>query len=162
MSSMKPKQADAHSHAHDIDITDVHQQIAARLKPLDQRYTEGRRRLVDALVSAGRPLTLPDIVASAPDLAQSSAYRNLDVLEQSGVVTRISVGNDHAHFELAESLLGHHHHLICVECGTIEDVHLDDEIEAVVDEGLKKVATAVGFTPLHHSLDLHGTCRNCA
>jgi len=150
------------THAHNIDLSDVHQQISSRLTRLDQRYTGGRRRLVDALVAAGRPLTLPDIVASAPDLAQSSAYRNLDVLEQSGVVRRISIGNDHAHFELAESLLGHHHHLICVECSTIEDIHLDDELEAVVDAGLAKVAREAGFTPLHHSLDLHGTCANCS
>jgi len=150
------------THAHDVDLPEVHQQIASRLSRLDQRYTGGRRRLVEALVEAGRPLTLPDIVQTAPDLAQSSAYRNLDVLEQSGVVRRINIGNDHAHFELAESLLGHHHHLICVKCATIEDVHLDDELEAVVDAGLSKVAREVGFTPLHHSLDLHGTCSNCA
>lgn len=151
----------AHSHPQPDDHTDLHAQVARRLLRAEHRYTTGRRRLVDALVAAGQPVTLPEIVASAPDLAPSSAYRNLDVLEQCGVITRIVVGGDHTHFELAEPLLGHHHHLICVGCGSIEDIRLDDDLETLVDENLAAAAGRVGFTPSHHSLDLHGHCAAC-
>lgn len=141
----------------------LHEQIARRLDRNDQRYTRGRRRLVDALVQAGRPINLPDILDLDPDLALSSAYRNLDVLETCGVVRRLSPpGGDHAHFELAEPLLDHHHHLICVTCGAIADVHLDHELENLVDRKLAEAAHAAGFTPLHHSLDLHGHCADCS
>ncbi len=141
---------------------EIHEQVARRLAHAEQRYTTSRRRLVEALHHAGRPLTAPEITELAPDLAQSSAYRNLDVLEQCGVVRRISAGPEHTHFELAEPLLGHHHHLICVTCGTIADVHLDDEIESLVDQRLGEAASAAGFTPLHHTLDLHGHCAECS
>lgn len=140
---------------------DIHAAAAERLRRGDHRYTAGRRRLVEVLRLAGRPLTLPEIVDSAPELAQSSAYRNLDVMEQAGVIRRIVVGGDHTHFELAEPLLGHHHHLICVDCGTIEDIHLDEAVEALVDEHLAAAARDAGFTPSHHSLDLHGHCADC-
>ena len=142
-------------------LAEIHLQIGSRLARQDHRYTSGRRQLVDVLAQAGQPLTLPDIVEADPDLAQSSAYRNLDVLVRSGVIRRISAGGDHAHFELAEPLLGHHHHLICISCGAIEDIHLDSELERMVDQGLSDIASQSGFTPIHHSLDLHGHCAAC-
>ena len=143
------------------DLVELHSLVGARLAHHDCRYTDGRRRLVEALAGAGQPVTLPDIVAAAPHLAPSSVYRNLDVLERFGVVSRISIGGDHAHFELAEPLLSHHHHLVCVGCGTVEDVHLDDDFEELVDRRLSEAAKRAGFTPLHHSLDLHGYCAGC-
>ena len=65
---------------------DLHPAIAARLDDDGQRYTSGRRRLVEVLVDAGRPLTAAEVLVEG-DLAQSSAYRNLAVLEACGVVT---------------------------------------------------------------------------
>lgn len=145
----------------DPDPEELQSAIAERLGRADQRFTKGRRRLVDALIAAARPLTLPEIVDAAPDLAQSSIYRNLDVLEQAGVIRRITVGGDFTHFELAEPLLAHHHHLICVECGTIADVRLAAELERLVDRSLEAAAQEADFTPLRHSLDLHGQCAAC-
>lgn len=145
----------------DDESLEFHALVGKRLAIDDHRYTTGRRRLVDALARSSRPLTLPDIVAIAPDLASSSVYRNLEVLERCGVVNRISSGGHHAHFELAEPLLSHHHHLVCVNCGVIKDVHLDDEVEELLDQSLTRVASLAGFKPLHHSLDLHGYCANC-
>lgn len=150
-----------HSPASHAGAGELHTLVSARLARHDCRYTDGRRCLVEALAGSGQPVTLPEIVAAAPNLAPSSVYRNLDVLERCGVVSRISTGGDHAHFELAEPLLSHHHHVVCVKCGTVEDVHLDDEIEEMLDRSLAEAAGRVGFTPTHHSLDLHGRCRDC-
>ena len=146
----------------DSKNADLHEAVGMRLTRHDYRYTSGRRRLVDAIAAAGQPVTLPDIAAAAPGLASSSIYRNLDVLERSGVVNRITASGDHAYFEFAEPLLSHHHHLVCVDCGSIEDVYLDDELEASVDRSLAEAAGRAGFTPLRHSLDLHGYCADCA
>lgn len=139
----------------------VHEEAQAMLRQQDHRYTPGRQRLVEVMDSAHRPLTLPQILASDAELTQSSAYRNLDVLEQSGVIRRINASGDHAAFELAEPLLGHHHHLICVDCGAIEDIQIGEPTELAIDSALGAAARAMGFKPLHHSLDLHGHCANC-
>lgn len=142
----------------------VDDDVAALLHQVGQRYTDGRRRVVAVLARAGRPLTLPEILDRNDALSQSSVYRTLDVLERAGVVRRIVGGpaSEHAHFELSELLLDHHHHLICLGCGTIEDVLLDEEVERAVDEALGDAAAAAGFTPVHHSVDLHGHCADCA
>ena len=92
----------------DLDV-DVQTRLAGR----EHRYTSGRRALVDALARADGPVTLPEVLAIDPALALSSTYRNLAVMEEAGVVRRLVHGADHAHYELAEELTGHHHHLIC-------------------------------------------------
>ena len=143
-------------------LRDLHAMVRVRLGRHDYRYTPGRRRLVETLAAAGQPVTLPDIASLAPELPLSSTYRNLEVLERAGVVDRISIGADRASFELAEPLLSHHHHLVCVICGTIEDIRLDDELEELVDQGLTRAAQRANFTPLRHLLDLHGHCQKCA
>ncbi|WP_420433200.1 Fur family transcriptional regulator [Candidatus Poriferisocius sp.] len=148
--------------AEDSDLlSELHAQIGGKLAQQGHRYTSGRQDLVEVLALTGQPVTLPDIVAADPKLAQSSAYRNLDVLVRCGVIRRIKAGGDHAYFELAEPLLGHHHHLICISCGSIEDIHFDSEVEHMVDKSLSEIAAQTGFTPTQHSLDLHGHCADC-
>lgn len=148
-------------HDHSAPLPDLHLDVGHRLAERDQRYTASRRQLIDTLSRAGRPVTLTDITELAPGLALSSIYRNLDVLRDCGVVSRLTVGQDAAYFELTEAILGHHHHLICIECGDIRDMLLDDELESLVDEHLANAAGAAGFSPLRHTLDLHGHCAKC-
>ena len=155
---MKAHHAPPHT-PHDLKL--LHEQVAAKLSQANYRYTGNRRRLVETLARYGRPVTLPDIITAEPALAQSSIYRNLEVLENIGVTCRIAVGNEHSHFELAEQLVGHHHHLICKACGTVQDVHLDVQTESVLEESLAQIASRANFAPLHHTLDLHGRCADC-
>lgn len=140
---------------------ELHRSVAARLADQDQQYTTNRRAVVDALVTAGAPITLPDLLQADATLAQSSAYRSLSVMVEAGVVRRLVHVSDHAHFELAEHLTGHHHHLICEGCGTVVDVTLPDEVEAAMDVTFDAVAEASGFTSSHHAVDIYGTCATC-
>ncbi|WP_419919354.1 Fur family transcriptional regulator [Candidatus Poriferisocius sp.] len=142
-------------------LDELHLEAGAMLSARDHRYSRGRRKLVEVISSSGQPMTLPEIVAADPDLAQSSVYRNLDLMVRCGIIRRINSGGERIHFELAEPLLEHHHHLICTSCGKIEDIHLDNDLEDFVDRSLDKITERTGFTPTHHSLDLHGHCADC-
>jgi Fur family ferric uptake transcriptional regulator len=142
--------------------SDLHVEIAARLKRDGQRYTRNRRALVEILRDAKQPQAIPDILRAKPELPQSSAYRNLTVLERSHVVRRVITGEDFAHFELVEDLTEHHHHLVCSNCGRVEDVQISSRLERSMEHALDTVADGAGFTTVSHRLDLVGTCRNCA
>ncbi|HEY2803334.1 MAG TPA: transcriptional repressor, partial [Actinomycetota bacterium] len=74
--------------------SDLHVEIAARLKRDGQRYTRNRRALVEILRDTKQPQAIPDILRAKPELPQSSAYRNLTVLERSHVVRRVITGED--------------------------------------------------------------------
>lgn len=136
-------------------------EINALLRQDNQRYTKGRRALVATLRAVGQPVTIPQILAASDGLAQSSVYRNLVVLEDAGVVTRIITNDDFARYELAERLTHHHHHLICSSCGDVTDFSLDDLAEASLDDALHEIAAQVGFAVEAHRLDLVGTCASC-
>jgi Fe2+ or Zn2+ uptake regulation protein len=140
---------------------DAHAVVARRLAAVGQRYTAGRRRLVDALQGAANPLAIGDLLAAAA-LPQSSAYRNLAMLEQAGAVRRVVTDEDYARYELAESLTEHHHHLICSSCGRVEDVTIPASLEADVDRTVSRVARRSGFATVGHRLDVIGTCADCA
>ncbi|HUQ40436.1 MAG TPA: transcriptional repressor [Acidimicrobiales bacterium] len=143
-------------------MNEVHELVGERLRQIDQRYTSGRRALVDLLLAATRPLTLPEIVAGGA-VAQSSAYRNLAVLEQATAVHRIVAGPDEfARYELAEDLTRHHHHLVCTACGDVADYAMPAAVERAVARALERVAADTGFAPESHRLDLVGKCTRCA
>ena len=119
--------------------------------------------LVDVLAGAGRPLTIPDVLAARREFAQSSVYRNLVVLEQAGVVNRIVTNDEYARFELAEDLTGdHHHHLVCSSCGAVEDVPASAGLERSVHDAVAEIRRSTGFRTETHRIDLVGRCRNCA
>ena len=140
---------------------DLHDVVATRLRDAGQRYTTGRRAIVDRLQAAGQPLTIPEVLAGS-SLPQSSAYRNLAVLEQAGAVHRIVTSADFARYELAEDLTEHHHHLICSTCGTVEDFTAPPALERSLHKAVAEVEGATGFSAEHHRLDLLGTCKDCA
>ena len=127
-----------------------------------QRYTRGRRALVELLAGAEGPVTVPEIVATNPNLAQSSAYRSLAALTDAGVVNRIVTGEDHGYFELAERLTGeHHHHLVFSNCGAVEDFTVPPELERAIDALADDTLAGHGFAVDGHSLDLLGSCSAC-
>ena len=142
---------------------DLHTSVAERLGEVGQRYTRGRRSLVTVLEEATRPLTIQEILGRDKALAQSSAYRNLVLLEQSEVVHRVVGTDEFARFELAEHLTDHHHHhLICSQCGQVADFTVSPEVEDALGSALARVADDAGFTASAHRLDLVGQCRRCA
>ena len=141
--------------------TDLHTTAAQRLRTDGQRYTTGRRALVTLLDEATRPLTIAELLELDRSLAQSSAYRNLAVLERGGVVHRLVTTDEFARFELAEDLTEHHHHLICSACGSMEDFTVSPQLESSLEKAFAKASDSAGFTTQYHRLDLVGLCPTC-
>ena len=141
---------------------DLHGTVESRLRASGQRYTDQRRRLIEILARAGSPVALPDILRGRRGLAQSSVYRNLADLEQAGVVRRVMVDDEHGRYELTEDLTEHHHHLICSNCGRVQDLPMPATFEHTMDRTLDGLARQAGFAEVSHRLDLIGVCRDCA
>ncbi len=142
--------------------TDLHTTASARLRADGQRYTTRRRALVEVLAAADQPLTIPQLLEQRRDLAQSSVYRNLAVLERAGVVHRIVTTDEFGRYELAEDLTQHHHHLICSTCGDVADFTVPAPVEHELESALSRAAKRAGFRPSGHRLDLVGTCAGCS
>lgn len=133
----------------------------ARLRQVHQRYTPQRRKIIEVLAEVGHPLTIQNIREYSTDLAQSSVYRNLVVLEEFGVVTKVVTNGDLGRYELAEDLTGHHHHLICSQCGVVRDVVVPEALEHDLGRALSALSRREGFSLDHHRLDVIGRCSTC-
>jgi len=145
-----------------VSLSAVHEAAKRRLLDAGQMYTSGRRELVELLFSLGRPVTAHEVLEARPKLTQSSVYRNLAVLEEMRVVQRVAGGDDRTRVELAEDIIGHHHHLVCVVCGMVEDLVISAKAERAIDTVFDQAVEGTGFIATGHRLDILGTCKRCA
>lgn len=140
----------------------LHDIVDEQLRRTRQRYTRGRRQLVELLDDAKRPVTIPELLELGAGQSQSSLYRNLAILEQCGTVHRMVSSDDVSRYELAEELSEHHHHLVCSICGRLEDVVLPAQIERALSRAADEAKEQRDFEVDSHRLELVGTCPKCA
>ena len=140
----------------------LHRQVEQRFGDKDIRYTSGRRTVVTALADADGPRSAAELNGDLAGLPLSSLYRTLAVLEDAEVVTLHLAQKGVARYELAEWLTGHHHHLVCVECGSVEDVEVPPSYEVQVQTLVDEIAATAGFVASNHALEIEGRCEGCA
>lgn len=142
-------------------VENLHELVEVHLRRIDQRYTSGRRAVVELLASFGHPMSISDIAYANPDAPRSSAYRHLSDLQRAGVVRRITAGDEFARFELTENLTHHHHHLLCTSCGRVIDVTPSHAFERTVAAMVQALTAQQGFQATSHALDVIGHCKDC-
>jgi Fur family ferric uptake transcriptional regulator len=143
--------------------TSLDREVERRLSERAIRYTRGRHAVVAALAAADGPLSAAELHETVEgSLPLSSIYRSLTVLEEVGVLAQHNSAKGLTRFELAEWLKGHHHHLICVECGSVEDVLVAAQHESQVDRIVDEISRAASFTPANHALEIEGRCSRCS
>lgn len=88
-----------------------------------------------------------------------TVYRLVNLLVEMGLLRRIEFGQGYFRYERAESqdTADHHHHLVCENCGRIEDFHGCADLAPLTE----RVATESGFSIARHQLELYGTCAAC-
>jgi Fe2+ or Zn2+ uptake regulation protein len=121
------------------------------------RVTPQRVLVHRALTELDRHVTadeLLDAVADRlPNVSLPTIYATLDLLEQLGMVRRVQ----RAGTTLFDPRTDDHHHLVCVRCGSVQD------IEADVDTGvLARLAARSGFQPARVEAVVHGVCAGCS
>lgn len=141
---------------------DLHHIVDQQLRRTRQRYTSGRRQLVSLLSDAGRPVTIPELQDEGAQQSQSSLYRNLAILEQAGAVHRVASTDEVTRYELAEELSEHHHHVVCSECGRLDDIVLPPAIEHALVLAADEARTQKDFAVDSHRLEFVGVCTTCA
>ena len=143
--------------------SNLDRQVEPRLKSVDVRYTKGRRTVVNALAGAEGPRSAAELSREiGDDVPLSSLYRTLSILEEAGVLTPHFSSRGLTRYELAEWLSGHHHHLVCIDCGQVEDIDANPEVENQLQAVVTTVATSASFRETNHALEIEGLCVRCA
>ena len=126
------------------------------LKSIGLKATLPRLKILDLFESSEkRHLNAEEVyrllIAEDIDIGLATVYRVLTQFEQAGLLIRHHFDSDKAVYELNSG--GHHDHLVCIQCGRVEEF-FDEEIE----RRQKKVAAQRGFTIHDHSLHIYADC----
>ena len=126
--------------------------IEQALRQSGVRWTGQRQAIIDALVATDDHLTAEDLLQASRALDASvsapTVYRTLNLLVESGLVSKRSFQGDSAYYELLLGK-GHHHHLIDVESGNIIEF-TDDKLDALLEE----FAAQKGYRIACHKIEL--------
>lgn len=91
------------------------------------------------------------------NIGMATVYRTIQIFEEVGIVYGEYFGDESVRYEIARKNEGHrHHHLICIECGSIEECY-DDLLESVEEEIYKRRQ----FETIDHIVEMYGYCKNC-
>ncbi|MDQ1129832.1 Fur family transcriptional regulator [Microbacterium sp. SORGH_AS_0888] len=125
-----------------------------------QRNTWQRERVREELVEARGFVSAQALYARLRDaetgIGLATVYRALSTLAADGAADSLQSPEGESLYR-ACVLPGHHHHLICRNCG------LTVEIEASeVEQWAHATAARHGFTDAEHVVDIFGLCTPCA
>ncbi|MCZ0754600.1 ferric iron uptake transcriptional regulator [Anoxybacillus sp. J5B_2022] len=93
----------------------------------------------------------------SPEIGLATVYRTLELLTELKIVDKINFGDGVSRYDLRQEGATHfHHHLVCIECGSVAEIQEDllEEVEAVVERDWK-------FKIKDHRLTFHGICYRC-
>ena len=118
------------------------------------RLTAPRRALVEVMQGLGDHFAADEVLAAAPAVGRATVFRTLRLLQDLGIVCQVVLDDGVAAYRLASG--GHHHHLVCSECGSVSDFSSGD-IEGLLDD----IARRTGYRVDAHRLEVYGLCPAC-
>jgi Fur family transcriptional regulator, ferric uptake regulator len=124
--------------------------------PAKARLTRQRRAVLEAIGGHGGSFTAVELYdrarAREPGLSLATVYRTIDLLKRTDAVRPLA-GSERG--EYVRCSPGHHHHLVCLTCGSVEETKLCAAPPAA------ELQERHGFTAISHELDVYGTCAHC-
>lgn len=94
------------------------------------------------------------LLETGEDVGLATVYRVLTQFEVAGLVSRHNFEGGHSVFELTQG--EHHDHLVCVQCGVVEEF-----IDEVIEERQQQIASKAHFKMTGHALNIYGICPQC-
>lgn len=92
-----------------------------------------------------------------PEIGLATVYRTLELLSDLKVLDKINFGDGVSRYDLRKEGANHfHHHLVCMECGSVEEIEED-----LLAEAEKIVEKDYNFKVKDHRLTFHGVCIKC-
>ena len=126
-------------------------------KQTPYRRSRQRERMLELLKSTEAHPTANWIYSKLrrefPDLSVGTVYRNIGILVEQGLISRIAFGST---FDRLDAKTTPHYHLICEKCGSIADLEVppDNRLNALPGKSL-------GFQVHRHEIEFYGFCSIC-
>ena len=89
------------------------------------------------------------------NVSRATVYRTVAILEKYGFVRKLELGDGRARYEYKLGM-GHHDHIICVDCGKIIEF-----FNAEIEDLQEKICKDMNFKLVRHIHQLFGLCQTC-
>ena len=133
--------------------------IVAILKQEGYKLTPQRRAVLNVIACSEDHLTpaaiFDKVRQERHDIGLVTIYRTLDILNELGLICEVHSGGNGRSY-LIRRPLGHHHHLICSDCGKVVDFTGCD-----LSKLEQRLSDETGFEIESHILEFAGRCQNC-
>jgi Fe2+ or Zn2+ uptake regulation protein len=127
------------------------------LKEGGLRNTSSRCMVLEVLYKFRKPVRAFDVYNKLKNkMDEATVYRTLSSFEEVGIVRQVNLRREAVYFELNTD---HHHHIVCLKCGAIEDFKESSEIEKILGRIVEKSSRFKNIR--EHSLELFGICKVC-
>lgn len=121
------------------------------------RMTRQRRAVLAAVSERAGSFTVAELYdrirRDEPGVGLATVYRTLELLRRTGDVRPLPGEGRPTYIRCHP---GHHHHLVCLGCGAVEET----ELCAAPSEA--ELHRRHGFRAESHEVDIYGTCARCA
>ncbi|QCX32732.1 transcriptional repressor [Caloramator sp. E03] len=141
---------------------DENEKLKQRLKTGGYKLTPQRRAVLNVIIdNEGKHLSTEEIYdivkKECPEIGLATVYRTLQLLEKMGLVCRMNFDDGCNRYELIHEEEDHqHHHLVCINCGNVEEVE-GDLLETLEE----KIEQKYDFKITNHSVKFFGYCSKC-
>lgn len=120
------------------------------------RSTGQRRAIVECFFASTGHATIEELLERVRKqdhgIGYATVYRTMKMLAAGGIAHEHKFSDGMTRYELADED-SHHDHLICVECGRIQEFE-----EPLIEELQLRIAQRYGFTIVDHKHELYGIC----
>jgi Fur family transcriptional regulator, ferric uptake regulator len=135
-----------------------HSNLIGELQTRGIRVTPQRAIIFEAIEKLEGHITAEDIFEEVqkvnPYVSLATVYRTLELLQGLNLINQTNFGRNQTYFALKDH--GAHHHLVCQECGFIQE--FSDELLACIRQDLEE---KYGFLAHTDHISIFGVCREC-
>lgn len=128
------------------------------LREANLKATSARLAILAFLEKTDEPLSVASIseYLNQEGIAadQATIFRIINAFTDKGITRQVQLNEGKFRYELSSK--SDHHHLICEQCGAIEDIS-DCSIPKLEEE----IQHKKNFLVKRHSLEFFGLCQNC-
>lgn len=119
------------------------------------RVTGTRRVVAQAVERRPEGFTAEQISDALPEVGRATVFRSLKLFSDVGVICKLNLPDGAPRYAVASGER-HHHHAICVECGTVGEFR-----NSTVERVLRTVAGDIEGEILSHRMEFYIRCPAC-
>ncbi|RAP25813.1 hypothetical protein DID74_02745 [Candidatus Marinamargulisbacteria bacterium SCGC AG-333-B06] len=141
-----------------MNQTNLHDVFDAYLKEHDSRYTKIKHFIAEEIFNLTDHFEVENFIdhlrSKTKDISRATVYRTIKQLLDANLLQKITTLDGKVFYEPSTPQL-QHAHIICNNCGKINEMHDDNLNQLLAD-----YCQSIDFTMTYQSIHVYGTCNH--